>query len=74
MTLKMMNDHVGNLKDVKWEMTIENGREIWIVQLFVDNGESPVVMKLNYEELSLFAFKINQVVGHVKSLDINKIV
>ncbi len=54
-------------------MAIENGREVWVVQLSIQN-QSPVVMKLNYEELSLFAFKINQVIGHVKSLDLSKIV
>ena len=31
-------------------------------------------MKLNYEELSLFSFKINQIVGHIKSVDMEKIV
>ena len=69
----MVNDHLGSLTDVSWEMAIENGREIWVVQLSIQN-QSPIVMKLNYEELSLFAFKINQVIGHVKSLDLNKIV
>jgi hypothetical protein len=64
---------VGSLTDVSWEMAIENGREVWVVQLSIQN-QSPVVMKLNYEELSLFAFKINQVIGHVKSLDLSKIV
>jgi hypothetical protein len=69
----LVNDHLGSLTDVSWEMAIENGREIWVVQLSIQN-QSPIVMKLNYEELSLFAFKINQVIGHVKSLDLNKIV
>jgi hypothetical protein len=73
-SLKFLNDHVGNLQDVAWEMAIENGREVWVVQLHVDNSETPIIMKLNYEELSLFAFKINQIFGHVKSLDIGKIV
>lgn len=31
-------------------------------------------MKLNYEELSLLTFKINQLVSHVKSIDLGKIV
>jgi hypothetical protein len=71
--VKLVNDHVGSLTDVTWEMAIENGREVWVLQLSIQN-QSPVVMKLNYEELSLFAFKINQVIGHVKSLDLNKII
>ncbi len=73
MIVKLVNDHVGSLTDVTWEMAIENGREVWVLQLSIQN-QSPVVMKLNYEELSLFAFKINQVIGHVKSLDLNKII
>lgn len=70
-----MNDHVSSLNDVKWEMRVENGREVWIVELIIEGREdNPVVMKLNYEELSLVSFKVNQVAGHLKAIDLDKVV
>jgi len=70
-----VNDHVSSLNDVKWEMRVENGREVWIVELIIEGREdNPVVMKLNYEELSLVSFKVNQVAGHLKAIDLDKVV
>lgn len=28
---KIKNDHFDSLVDVKWQMNVENGREVWIV-------------------------------------------
>lgn len=56
-------------------MRVENGREVWIVELIIEGREdNPVVMKLNYEELSLVSFKVNQVAGHLKAIDLDKVV
>lgn len=51
-------------------MYIENGREIWEISLFTEGNALPFVMKLNYEQLSILTFKVNQVVAHVGSIDI----
>jgi hypothetical protein len=46
---KIDNSFYNHLSDVKWEMFIENGREIWEVNLFTyQNPTKPFTMRLNY--------------------------
>ena len=46
---KIDNSFYNNLCDVKWEMFIENGREIWEVKLYTyENPNKPFTMRLNY--------------------------
>jgi len=70
-TQKIDNTFYNNLSDVKWEMFIENGREIWEIKLYTyENPNKPFKMRLNYEQLSVLTFQISQVInqiGHIQN-------
>ena len=62
------NTILNNLTDIKWQMTIENGREVYEVQLFTSQSETPFKMRLCYEQLSVLTFQVSQIVstlGHI---------
>ena len=51
-------------------MSIEDGREVYQVQLFTDSSETPFRLRLSYEQLSILSFQVNQVLSAVsKKID-----